>query len=375
MADILIDMFQGGLASLADYMAAHVLTCLVPAFFIAGAIAVFISRQAVLKYFGSDVKKYISYAVASVSGTILAVCSCTILPLFAGIYKRGAGIGPATAFLYSGPAINVLAIVYTGQALGYDLGLARAVAAISMASVVGLIMSSLFDAPLNATSKGKKPGKEGRASSSADAGSGKDDSAPGISIDEPLRPALVVPLFFIFMVLILVIGASTIDWLIRLPVVLVLIAGVIVLLIKHFDRDEVTEWGYETWDLTKKIFPVLLIGAFIVGVIAVVLPPETFRPYLGDNSIIACFLGSVIGTLLYIPTLLEVPIIGSTFGYTSGMMAGGPALSLLLAGPAVSLPSLVVLQRIMGTKKTTAFALVVVLTSTIAGFVYGNLFT
>ena len=353
MSNILIDMLNGGILSLADYLSAHVLFCLVPAFFIAGAIAVFVSKQAVLKYFGADVKKYISYAVASVSGTVLAVCSCTILPLFAGIYKRGAGIGPATAFLYSGPAINVLAIAYTAQVLGYELGLARAVSAIGMSVVIGFTMSLVFK---------------------ADKSTGKTQV---VELPEPTgveRPAWVLLALFASLILILVIGASKLEIVVRLPVVVALIVGVVILLRYYFNRDEMTEWGYETWDLTKKIFPILLAGAFVVGMIAVVLPPETFRPYLGDNSLPACLLGAVIGTMLYMPTLLEVPIIGGTFGYTEGIMAGGPALSLLLAGPAVSLPSLIVLYRVMGLQKTVVFAVVVVVTSTVAGFIYGNLF-
>lgn len=357
MGNIIFDMLNGGLGSLADYLSAHVIFCLVPAFFIAGAIAVFVSKQAVLKYFGADVKKYISYAVASVSGTVLAVCSCTILPLFAGIYKRGAGIGPATAFLYSGPAINVLAVVYTAQALGYGLGLARAVSAVGMAIVVGFTMSVIFERGNN-----NKP---------------EEMKAEIVMPDTPDidRPGWVVLTLFVFLILILVIGTSKLDWMIRLSTVAALLAGVVVILRYYFARDEMTDWGQETWDLTKKIFPILLAGAFVVGMIAVVLPPETFRPYLGDNSVAACLLGAVIGTLLYMPTLLEVPIIGSTFGYSDGIMAGGPALSLLLAGPAVSLPSLIVLYRVMGAAKTAAFAAIVVITSTVAGFVYGNLFT
>jgi hypothetical protein len=139
-----------------------------------------------------------------------------------------------------------------------------------------------------------------------------------------------------------------------------------------FNREEIRNWGYETWDLTKKIFPILIVGTFIVGVIAYYLPPETFRAFLGGNSFTSCFTASIIGALLYMPTLLEVPIVSTTFGYSAGIIGSGPALSLLLAGPAVSLPSMFVLQRIMGTKKTTAFITLVVLVSTFAGFAYGK---
>ena len=355
MTDAITGALLSGLNAVIEYLAAHVVTCLIPAFFIAGAIAVFIKKEAILKYFSPDAKKSVSYGVASVSGVVLAVCSCTILPMFAGILKKGSGIGPATTFLYAGPAINILAIIYTASVLGWDIGFARAFFAITMSIAIGLLMATIFrsyDEAVTTASKGFVAGSE-----------------------ESTRPKWVVPLFFVFLVLILVIGASgLIPFSIRLSIVYILTLGVALLLIYYFERDEVTEWGYEIWDLTKKIFPILIAGTFIVGIIAFFLPPETFKPFFGDNSLGACLLASVVGVLLYMPTLLEVPIIGGTFGYTQGVMAGGPALSLLLAGPAVSLPSLLVLYRIMGGKKTLVFALLVVGFSTFAGFVFGNYF-
>ncbi|HII76234.1 MAG TPA: permease [Methanolinea sp.] len=355
MTDAITGALLSGLNAVIEYLAAHVVTCLIPAFFIAGAIAVFIKKEAILKYFSPEAKKSVSYGVASVSGVVLAVCSCTILPMFAGILKKGSGIGPATTFLYAGPAINILAIIYTASVLGWDIGFARAFFAITMSIAIGLLMATIFrsyDEAVTTASKGFVAGSE-----------------------ESTRPKWVVPLFFVFLVLILVIGASgLIPFSIRLSIVYILTLGVALLLIYYFERDEVTEWGYEIWDLTKKIFPILIAGTFIVGIIAFFLPPETFKPFFGDNSLGACLLASVVGVLLYMPTLLEVPIIGGTFGYTQGVMAGGPALSLLLAGPAVSLPSLLVLYRIMGGKKTLVFALLVVGFSTFAGFVFGNYF-
>ena len=355
MTDPVTGALLSGLNAVIDYLAAHVITCLVPAFFIAGAIAVFVKKEAILKYFSPDAKKSVSYGIASISGVVLAVCSCTILPMFAGILKKGSGIGPATTFLYAGPAINILAIIYTASVLGWDIGFARAVFAITMSIAIGLLMATIFrsyDKEVTAAGKGFVPTSE-----------------------ESARPKWVVPLFFVFLVLILVIGASAlIPFSTRLAIVYLLTLAVAFLLIYYFERDEVTEWGYEIWDLTKKIFPILIAGTFVVGVIAYFLPPETFKPFFGDNSLGACLLASIIGALLYMPTLLEVPIIGGTFGYTQGIMAGGPALSLLLAGPAVSLPSLLVLYRIMGGKKTLVFALLVVGFSTLAGFVFGNFF-
>ncbi|MDD1707740.1 MAG: permease [Methanoregulaceae archaeon] len=355
MTDPITGALLSGLNAVIEYLAAHVVTCLVPAFFIAGAIAVFVRKEAILKYFSPDARKSVSYGIASISGVVLAVCSCTILPMFAGILKKGSGIGPATTFLYAGPAINILAIIYTASVLGWDIGFARAVFAITMSIAIGLLMATIF----------RSYDKEVTAA-------GKGFVSTG---EESPRPKWVVPLFFVFLVLILVIGASAlIPFSTRLAIVYILTLAVSFLLIYYFERDEVTEWGYEIWDLTKKIFPILIAGTFVVGIIAYFLPPETFKPFFGDNSLAACLLASIVGALLYMPTLLEVPIIGGTFGYTQGIMAGGPALSLLLSGPAVSLPSLLVLYRIMGGKKTLVYALLVVGFSTLAGFVFGNFF-
>ncbi len=347
---MLNDAIMSGLVSVSDYLSAHVLACLVPAFFIAGAIAVFVSKQSVIRYLSSKTKKFVSYSIASVSGTVLAVCSCTILPLFAGIYKQGAGIGPATTFLYSGPAINILAIIYTANILGFNLGAARAVMAVSTSIIIGLVMASLF----------------------------KDFDLKNRTIvqfemtEERNQPQWVLLLLFVLMVLILVIGTSSLSLTARLGTITLLILGVIILLKYYFNREEIRNWGYETWDLTKKIFPILIIGTFIVGVIAYYLPPETFRAFLGGNSLASCFTASIIGALLYMPTLLEVPIVSTTFGYSAGIIGSGPALSLLLAGPAVSLPSMLVLRGIMGTTRTATFILLVVLISTISGFAYGK---
>lgn len=363
-----LDIFYAGLTALQEYLSAHVLTCLIPAFFIAGAIAVFVSKDAVIKYFGADTKKYLSYSVASVSGAILAVCSCTVLPLFTGIYKRGAGIGPASAFLFSGPAINVLAIVLTAQVLGFDIGLARAISAIVMAILIGLLMAFIFR-------KEKKDKK-------------KDTMIVNGQTDQEIytRPLWVSLVFFISLVLILVIGAASsnyIPWIPKLSIVYLLTILISIVLIFYYTRDEVKNWGFSTWDLTKKIFPILLIGVFIVGVIggtaAYFIPNAdpanavgvAVAPYIGGNEIFSCFLASVIGAILYMPTLLEVAIVGNLFGYTTGLMGGGPALALLLAGPSLSLPNMIVITRVMGTRKALVYFALVILIATAVGFSYG----
>ena len=365
----IIDILIAGLEALGEYLSAHVLTCLIPAFFIAGAIAVFVSKQSVLKYFGAHTKKYISYPVAALSGTILAVCSCTILPLFASIQKRGAGIGPATAFLFSGPAINVLAIVLTAQVLGYDIGLARAVAAVLMSIVIGLLMAFIF-----------------RKEESEVKNNNTDMFTSKTGEEKSSRPIWISLLFLVLLVLILLIGATSnsyIPWVPKLAIVYFLTLIVSGILIFYYTRDEVKNWGMETWGLTKKIFPILLIGVFIVGIIggvAAYFMPGTdptnalgvaVAPYIGGNDIVSCFLASVIGAILYMPTLLEVAIVGNLFGYSAGIMGGGPALALLLAGPSLSLPSMVVITKVMGVKKALVYFVLVIVIAALCGFVYG----
>jgi hypothetical protein len=337
------------------------LTCLVPAFFIAAAVATFVSKGNVLKYFGADAKKHVSYSIAAVSGAVLAVCSCTILPLFTGIYRRGAGIGPATAFLYAGPAINILAIVFTARVLGFELGLARAGAAVLMAVFIGLLMSMAF-----------KSQNDVMAATAA--------SEP--RIDGHTRTKAVSLIFFGSLVAILIAATADVPWFVKFPAVYVFTLVVSVLLIFHYDRTEVKEWGYETWFLTKRIVPVLLAGVFVVGLIGGLgsrfvdaNPDESIgvmvRDYIGGNSISACFVASAIGAVLYMPTLLEVPVVNDLFGYGSGIMGGGPALALLLAGPSLSLPNMVVISRVMGLKKAGTYVALVVVMSAVVGYAYG----
>jgi uncharacterized membrane protein YraQ (UPF0718 family) len=365
----IIGIFLAGVEALGEYLSAHVLTCLIPAFFIAGAIAVFVSKKSVLKYFGANTKKYISYPVAALSGTILAVCSCTVLPLFASIHKRGAGIGPATAFLFSGPAINILAIVLTAQVLGYDIGLARAVFAVLMAIVIGLLMAFIF-----------------RKEKSEKKNDDKNIFAGQTGEEKSSRPVWISLLFLVLLVLILLIGAASISyipWVPKLAVVYFLTLVVSGILIFYYTRDEVKNWGMETWGLAKKIFPILLIGVFIIGIIggiaAYFMPGAdpanalgvAVAPYIGGNDIFSCFFASVIGAVMYMPTLLEVAIVGNLFGYSTGIMGGGPALALLLAGPSLSLPSMVVITRVMGMKKALVYFALVIVIATLCGFVYG----
>lgn len=336
------ELVEGGLDALVEYLSAHVLSCLVPAFFIAGAIAIFISQAAVLKYFGPQARKLLSYSVASVSGTILAVCSCTVLPLFGGIYKRGAGLGPAVAFLYSGPAINVLAVVYSAKLLGYDLGAARALGAVAFAAGIGLIMAFIY----------RKEESQ------------KDTQAFALLAADPEGKSLwhqVV--FFGTMVGILVFAASKI-W---IPTGILLLALVIILR-RWFTKGELAQWMKETLHFVRLIVPWLLAGVFAAGIITVAVPESVVTAYVGGNSPLANFIASFLGSLMYFATLTEVPIIRAFMDLGMGK---GPALALLLAGPAVSLPNMLVVRSIMGTRKTLTYIALVVVMATFTGYIFG----
>jgi len=353
---------QAGLATLLEYLSAHVLTCLIPAFFIAGAISALLQKETVLKYFGADAPKWLCYSVAATSGTILAVCSCTILPMFAGIEKRGAGIGPATAFLFSGPAINLMAIILTARVLGVEIGIARAVAAISMAVIIGLIMAAIFQRP------GEKCEAAGAASPEAKSSTA---SAETVTSAES-RPGYVTGLFMAVLVAILLIATSNLFILtVKATMVAALTLLAAFLMKTYYQPEEQEAFLSETWWLAKKIFPLLVVGTFITGMIGYFLPVEWIRTIFGTSSFLSCFLASVIGALLYMPTLLEVPIVGTLFGYSSGITAPGPALSLLLAGPSLSLPSMIVITRVIGLKKGGVYIVLVVLISTLVGMLYG----
>jgi uncharacterized membrane protein YraQ (UPF0718 family) len=362
--------FQGAvieaLRMLNDYAREHVLLCLVPALFIAGAISAFIRQQAVMRYLGAEANKFVAYGVASVSGTILAVCSCTVLPLFAGIYSRGAGIGPATAFLYSGPAINVLAIILTARVLGFEMGVARAVGAVAFSVVIGLIMALIY----------RKEEAQKKEAFAMPVG------------EEPRRALWQEIVYFGAMVAFLVFA----NW--GKPVepagfyasvygVKWILAGISLAVVVYtstawFDRGELIEWRDSAWFFTKQIMPLLLGGVLVAGFLmgrpgmdAGILPDEYVTMLVGGNSFQANLFASVVGAFMYFATLTEVPILQGLMG--SGM-GKGPALALLLAGPALSLPSMIVLRQIMGTEKTVVYVSLVVLMATVTGIMYGAWF-
>lgn len=385
------------------YAQEHVLLCLVPAFFIAGAIGVFVSQNAVMKYLGPGAKKVVSYLVASVSGTILAVCSCTILPLFAGIYKRGAGLGPAIAFLYSGPAISVLSIILTARILGPEIGIARAVGAIFFAFIIGLMMELIFrKEESDRTSQVHMP-EEGES--------------------KPLYQTII---YFFFMVMILVFAnlgkpdiqeglwwtIFSLKWIITsvsaaiFGIILILwyghkawkivltalVSAMFAFAFPHIpmiafsagfigltwsastSNEENGSWIYASWDFAKQILPLLLMGVFVAGFLLGrpgnegIIPNEWVGALVGGNSLFANFFSSVVGAFMYFATLTEVPIVQGLMG--SGM-GKGPALALLLAGPALSLPNMLVIRSVIGTKMTAVFVTLVVIMATISGMIFG----
>lgn len=415
--------FQTALTAMLDlakwYAREHVVLCLLPAFFIAGVISVFVSQEAVLKYFGANAKKWLSYTVASVSGAILAVCSCTILPLFSSIYKRGAGLGPAVAFLYSGPAISILSIILTARILGWEMGLARTIGAIAFAIVIGLLMAFIYR-------KEEKVKKNEQM------------NFPPVQEKRPLGQTAI---HFFTLVAILVFanwgkpaaGDTTSVWyylfsfkwfitgglalllcysLVRflkikwywvllgavatagsiipakafianpafVPLV-PMITGIIslslmTLLDKH--NEENREWTLSAWGFAKQIMPLLAAGVVIAGfllgsthentAIPGIIPNRWIEWAVGGNSLLSNFFASLSGAFMYFATLTEVPIVQ---GLLASGMGKGPALALLLAGPSLSLPSILVISKVMGVKKTIVYVGLVVVMATLSGYVYG----
>ena len=340
--DFVLLLLKSGWDTLLDYLSLHVLTCLIPALFIAGAISVFVSQASVLKYFGPKANKFVAYGVGAVSGTILAVCSCTVLPLFSGIYIAGAGLGPAIAFLYSGPAINILAITYSARLLGWDIGLARVIGAVFFSVIIGLIMAYVFR-------KEEKKRSDGRFDTLSDAGQGK--------------PWWQEIIFFAILVGILL-AASAAQWI----VLAALFVALVIVIWRWFTLAEFKLWMLETWRFLLLIVPWLLLGIFIAGILKAIIPPEAVAGLVGGNTILGNFVASLFGALMYFATLTEVPIVKA---FLDMGMGKGPALALLLAGPALSLPSMLALGKIMGWKKTLTYILLVVVMATITGYIFG----
>jgi uncharacterized protein len=334
-----------GLNLLNDYAKQHVLTCLVPALFIAGAIGVFIKKDKVLKYMGADAKKYVSYGIASVSGAILAVCSCTILPLFAGIRKRGAGLGPAITFLFSGPAINIAAMFLTISVLGFEIGIARIILAIILSILVGITMSLIFR---EKTEKGKLLLQ-------------KEDGA-NVS-------GKIILILFAMMIGILIVNGLQIDKTIKYVLMTALTLGIAGIAGLKLAKEVRTQWLEETWNFSKLILPLLFAGVFIAGFIMPLLPEKIITNIVGQNTIFGNFVASIFGAFMYFSTLTEIPILQALIA--KGMHSG-PALALLLAGPSLSLPNMLVVRGVLGTKKTMVYVGLVIVYATIGGLIFGS---
>ncbi|MEG8947526.1 permease [Rosettibacter firmus] len=391
------------------YAQEHVLLCLVPAFFIAGVIAVFIGQASIVKYFGAKAKKWKAYLIASISGTILAVCSCTVLPLFSSIHKKGAGLGPAIAFLYSGPAINILAIILTARILGIELGIARVIGAVSFSIIIGLLMAFIF----------RKEEKE------------KEDNQLTMPDIEEARPFWQTAIHFFILVAILVFVnwgkpvndtnsfwyhiyankwfitslfgiafALSMIFIIKVKKVYVILGalGVVLSALLFYDNptipflvgviattialtfseDEPNQWLGETWGFTKQIMPLLGAGVLIAGFLlgsangnGGIIPKNWIYTLVGGNSLFSNFFASLTGAFMYFATLTEIPILQ---GLINNGMGKGPALALLLAGPALSLPNMLVIKSVIGIKKTVTYVSLVVIMATISGLIYGSLF-
>jgi len=389
------------------YAREHVILCLIPALFIAGAIGVFVGQASVMRYLGAKANRVVSYGVASVSGSVLAVCSCTVLPLFAGIYRMGAGLGPATAFLYAGPAINVLAIILTGRILGIELGIARALGAVVFSIVIGIIMHLIF----------RREESE------------RVEAEMAIPDSDGARPLSQTVIYFLSMVAILVfatwgrpeeshgfwhivysykwiitgvaslgLGAILVLWF-RVPMLPVAFTAALVAVVAMAfpgypllafstgilgmsatlagRKDETGDWFSQTWGYTKQILPLLFGGVLVAGLLLGrpggegLIPSEWISKWVGGESVGANLFASVVGAFMYFATLTEIPILQGLIGNGMGK---GPALALLLAGPALSLPNMLVIRSVLGAKKTMVFVLLVIVMSTLTGIVYGRLY-
>ena len=392
------------------YARNHTLACIVPALFIAGAIITFLSQSSVMKYLGPDANPAIAYGVASVAGCVLAVCSCSVLPMFAGIYQLGAGLGPAAAFLYSGPAINVLAIFLTARVLGFPLGAGRVIGSVFFAVVIGILMAAIFrkserektrailqmpdeDKPPRHIAKNAlflaamllflifsdwfNPGNvtvqttDGRQFNAVVINEMKDSVRFQLEQDfaqNKFSDKITLPKTDIAKI------QDRKTWVMTIYHIRWYLAGltalaVLIMTWRWFEKNEIKLWMHNTWDFAKMLVPLLYGGVFVVGFVSVLLPEKQVALWVGDNSITSNLVASVIGAFWYFATLTEIPI---TQALMNLGMNKGPVLALLLAGPALSLPSMLVIQKVVGTAKTLVFIILVVIMSTITGLLFGT---
>ncbi|MHA1205448.1 MAG: permease [Candidatus Heimdallarchaeaceae archaeon] len=431
----ILDMIYNGWLSLLDYLSFHVLLCLIPAFFIAGAMMVFVPKNAILKYLGKDSKKIVSYPVAAIAGLLIAVCSCTVLPLFASIKKKGAGLGPAITFLFSAPAVNILALVYTGSIIGADIAIARAILSLLFAIIIGYSMELIFDRKKPEKKKGKeeknqeidqqkerKKEKKKLTVNWSKLGTislGVFGLLLGIlllTLDKKLLDSMGIasPLIFqtimwiiglasliifsliynqkelsLFFLLIyvlftgtsqiayfsaywgignLTVSPSFLNMLTKALLTLIATIYVVIFTISRFDKEERREWMKETWSFFKSIFPLIVIGVFVAGMLEVIIPEKWVQSVVGRNSVVGNLTGVLFGVFMYFPTLMEVPIARM---FLNLGMSRGVLLAYLLADPELSIQSILVTRKYLGNKKNFIFVLLVTIFCTIAGLIFG----
>ncbi len=338
------EILSSGLDAVYDYILAHTLFCLVPAFFIAGAMAALIPKDLLLPYLGKNSPKHVAYPLSVLSGLLLAVCSCTVLPLFAGIKKGGAGIGPAITFLYTAPATNIVAILYTGSLIGWDVALGRIFLSVLFAVSIGMIISRMFH---------------------------EQEEAPAVdAFAKSAEKHDVRRLIYLFSILvgILLVGTRVNTPSIKYTIVLLLIGASTLVAKKFFIREEIRNWMLETWGFAKTIAPLLLVGVFVSGMIKVLLPEEFVTDYVGSNTFTALIIPVIFGVLVYFPTLVEVPMARTFLDLGMGK---GPLMAYLLSDPVLSLPSILVVRKIMGTKRTAAYVLLIIVFTLCGGYLFG----
>lgn len=344
----------GGIASLADYLFAHVLTCLIPAFFIAGAINALLPKEIITRNLGAKSSAFKAYPLSVAAGLLLAVCSCTILPLFAGIKKKGAGLGPALTFLYTAPATNILAIALTGSVLGWDFAAARIVLSVIFAIAIGVIITYIFRKD-DEKEEGEKP---------------KCACAQESASNEKAQPLSTIALFILTLLGILFVGTWQMPLELRMGGLVLLILVVYFEQKTWFSREQVHNWLSETWIFARTIFPLLLVGIFAAGMIGAALPEKFLEGYLGQNTVLANLIAVLFGVFMYFPTLVEVPMAKTFLGLG---MAKGPLLAYMLADPVISLPSILVIRRYIGDKRTLVYVGLIIIFCTLAGLIYGTI--
>ncbi|MCS7097526.1 MAG: permease [Candidatus Methanomethyliaceae archaeon] len=348
----ILEIVMGGIEALQDYVAFHVITCLIPAFLLAGAITTFLSRESILKYLGSETKKIISFPLAAISSMALAVCSCTVIPIASGLYRKGSSIGPAFIMLWTAPAMNILALVYTGAIIGIDMAIMRILAALSTSLIVGLIMVLVFK---------KEEIMRLRQSSNKKLSETKIISKNAFILIILLVVTLLLPNYLL----------ANRPYIEKVALFSMLMLITIIYTWQSIDIDSIKAWLNETLWFVRMIFPLLLAGVFIVGMVGEILPRDWIATWFGGSGLLATFLATLIGAVSYFATLTEAPFVHTLMGLGMGK---GPALGLLLAGPGLSLPNMLAIARIFGTKKAIVYIMTTIALATIMAFIIGNLF-